>query len=87
MVQGSFIIHEGQYLGSSQSVDIGNKIHVANAQGSLIGYQSERHSILMTSKALRLRRAHNQTVMRIEQRMIQGFKLINKTAVHLHLPE
>ena len=87
IVQGTFTIRENQFLGPSQSVDIGNKIHVANAQGSLIGHQSERQSILMTSKVLRLRRAHNQTMMRIEQRMIQGFKLINKTAVHLHLPE
>jgi transcription initiation factor TFIIIB Brf1 subunit/transcription initiation factor TFIIB len=87
MIHGSYVIRESSYEGPSQYVDIGLKIHVANAQGSQVGYQRKRQSIFKTSKILRLKRTHYQTVMRVEQRLIQGLILINKTAEQLQLPE
>lgn len=85
LVQGVYIFREGSYEGAAQYTDIGNKMHVANAKGSQIGF-SRRQPIFRTSKILRLKRVHHQTTMQIEKRLSRGLIWINKVAERLQLP-
>lgn len=86
MVPGLFHSQEIENTQSMQSVELGGRVHIANALGSHIGYRRDSESIFRASKILRMKRCQQQAMLRIEQRLQRGLTQINRTSVQLQIP-
>ncbi len=86
MKPGSFLLHETENRHYMQSVELGNRMHIANAHGSHIGYRKGSESIFRASKILRMKRIQQWAMMRNEQRLQRGLLHLNNASVQLQLP-